>query len=42
MNITTRFTDNVSKDGDAIKYMINVRKFEGTGDIITITRDSIL
>jgi len=36
---SVKFTDNVSKDGDAIKYMINVRKFEGTGDIITITRE---
>ena len=33
-----RFTDNVTKDGDILKYTINVRKLYGYADIITITR----
>ena len=37
-----RFTDNITKDGDTVKYTINVRKIEGSGDIITITRKIIL
>ena len=34
-----RFTDNVTKDGDAIKYTINVRKLHEAGDILTFVRE---
>ena len=34
-----RFTDNVTKDGDVIKYTINVRKLYEPGEIITFVRD---
>ena len=34
-----RFTDNVTKDGDVIKYTINVRKLYEPGEIITLVRD---
>ncbi|XP_023345391.1 sorting nexin-5 [Eurytemora carolleeae] len=36
---SVRFTDNVTKDGDILKYTINVRKLYGYGDIKTITRE---
>ena len=35
----SRFTDNVTKDGDVIKYTINVRKLYEPGDIKTLVRD---
>ena len=35
----SRFTDNVTKDGDSIKYTINVRKLYEQGDIITLVRE---
>ena len=34
-----RFTDNITKDGDTIKYTINVRKLYEPGDIITFVRE---
>jgi len=36
---SVKFTDNVTKDGDSIKYTMNVRKLQETGDIITIVRE---
>jgi len=36
---TVKFTDNVSKSGDSVEYTINVRKLQGSGDIITLTRE---
>ena len=36
-----RFTDNVSKSGDSVEYTINVRKLQGSGDIITLTRNTV-
>jgi hypothetical protein len=36
-----RFTDNVSKDGDAVRYTINVRRLQQPSNIITITRNLI-
>merc|ERR1712013_553822 len=36
---SVKFTDNVTKDGDAIKYTINVRKLHETGDILTFVRE---
>ena len=34
-----RFTDNVSKDGDSIKYTLNVRKLYESGEILTLSRE---
>ena len=37
-----RFTDNVSKDGDSIKYTVNVRRLSvegGTGEVVTLVRE---
>lgn len=36
---SVKFTDNVSKDGDSIKYTINVRKLYEPGEIITFVRE---
>lgn len=36
---SVKFTDNVTKDGDAIKYTINVRKLHEAGDILTFVRE---
>ena len=34
-----RFTDNVSKDGDSIRYTLNVRKLYESGEIVTLSRE---
>jgi len=36
---SVKFTDNVEKDGDIIKYTVNVRKLHSSQDIITIIRE---
>lgn len=36
---SVKFTDNVSKDGDAVRYTINVRRLLQPANIITITRE---
>jgi len=36
---SVKFTDNITKDGDTIKYTINVRKLYEPGDIITFVRE---
>lgn len=36
---SVKFTDNVTKDGDSIKYTLNVRKLHDSGDILTLVRE---
>lgn len=36
---SVKFTDNVTKDGDSIRYTINVRPLHGDGEIQTMVRE---
>jgi len=36
---SAKFTDNVTKDGDSIRYTITVRRLDAAGEILTLVRE---